>query len=57
MNFLWILLPILVVVPAFYYLVSRRAHGGSGGDRADFTTNSPNDRPPPDAGRPRGGPR
>jgi hypothetical protein len=54
MNLALILIPILLVIPAFYLLVSRRARGGSGADRADYNTDSPNDRPPPDAGRPRG---
>ncbi|HYC70054.1 MAG TPA: hypothetical protein VEB66_02545 [Opitutaceae bacterium] len=47
MHALWIILPILLAIPAIYYLLTRRAVGGSGGDRADYTTDSPNDRPPP----------
>lgn len=54
MNLAWMLLPLLLVIPAIYLLVTRRSRGGSGSDRADGTTDSPNDRPPPDAGRPRG---
>lgn len=55
MNHLWFIIPILLALPAFYFLITRRAHGGSGADRADYTTESPNDRPPADAGQPRGG--
>jgi hypothetical protein len=46
MQALWIILPILLAIPALYFLFTRRAVGGSGGDRADYTTDSPNDRPP-----------
>lgn len=47
MQALWIILPIILAIPAIFYLFTRRSTGGSGGDRADFTTNSPNDTPPP----------
>jgi hypothetical protein len=55
MNHLWFLLPILLALPAIYFLVTRKPHGGSGGDRADYSTDSHNDQPPADAGQPRGG--
>lgn len=55
MNHLWFLLPVLLAIPALYFLLSRKSTGGSGGDRADYTTDSPNDRPPADAGQARGG--
>jgi hypothetical protein len=54
MNHLWFIIPILLAIPALYFLLTRKPHGGSGGDRADYTTDSANDRPPADAGRPRG---
>lgn len=53
MNHIWFIIPILLALPALpalYFLVARKPHGGSGGDRADYTTDSMNDRPPPDAG-------
>jgi hypothetical protein len=55
MNHLWFLVPILLALPALYFLVTRKSHGGSGGDRADYSTDSPNDRPPTDGGQARGG--
>jgi hypothetical protein len=54
MNYLWFILPILLAIPALYFLFTRKSHGRTGGNRADYTTDSPNDRPPADAGRPRG---
>ncbi|HTL67322.1 MAG TPA: hypothetical protein VL200_06650 [Lacunisphaera sp.] len=39
-------LVVLAVVAAAYLLISRKPRGGSGADRADYTTDSPNDRPP-----------
>jgi hypothetical protein len=33
MNLFW--LPILLIIPALYFIFFRRAKGGSGGDRAD----------------------
>lgn len=57
MNALWFIVPILLMIPALYLLLSRKPRGGSGGDRADYTTDSKNDQPPPDSGQPRGLPR
>lgn len=49
MNILLMALPILLAVIALFLLLTHRSKGGpgTGGDRADFTTDSPNDRPPP----------
>lgn len=55
MNFLLMLIPLIILIPAIYLLVTRRTSDDKGGGgREENTTDSPNDRPPPDAGRPRG---
>jgi hypothetical protein len=35
MNILFITVSILLVIPALYFLFTRRSKGGSGGDRSD----------------------
>lgn len=50
MSHFWYILPLLCVLPALYLLLVHKPRGGSGADRADYTTDSPNDRPPADAG-------
>lgn len=54
MNYLWFFLPIVLAIPALYFLLTRKSRGETGGGRVDYSTDSPNDRPPPDAGQARG---